>query len=186
VVAVLLPARIVTAESIVDVLWGDPPASASGTLPSYVSRLRRQLERVTYWALLVSNFGASGAVATGRFEACVQAAKRGLASDPDGVFGFWGMPARCYLGAGLCLQGDLAAGLPVLAEARRELAVYRELYAEPLLLLAEAVLRHGRGEEPADVAGVMREAIDVATVNGALAVARRVQATSEAMGIDLT
>ena len=38
--------RIVTAESIVDALWGeDRPVSASGTLQSYVSRLRRQLEK---------------------------------------------------------------------------------------------------------------------------------------------
>ncbi|HEV3498100.1 MAG TPA: AfsR/SARP family transcriptional regulator, partial [Actinomycetes bacterium] len=45
--AVLLAAagRVVTAEALVDVLWGDdPPASAPGTLQSYVSRLRRELE----------------------------------------------------------------------------------------------------------------------------------------------
>ncbi|MFP5319853.1 MAG: BTAD domain-containing putative transcriptional regulator [Acidimicrobiia bacterium] len=47
ILAVLLVAagRVVTAESIVDVVWGeDPPASAAGTLQSYVSRLRRALE----------------------------------------------------------------------------------------------------------------------------------------------
>jgi len=47
VLAVLLAAagRVVTAESLVDTLWGDdPPASAPGTLQSYVSRLRRELE----------------------------------------------------------------------------------------------------------------------------------------------
>ena len=47
VLAVLLAAagRVVTAESLVDILWGeDPPASAPGTLQSYISRLRRELE----------------------------------------------------------------------------------------------------------------------------------------------
>ncbi|MGH9263839.1 MAG: BTAD domain-containing putative transcriptional regulator, partial [Acidimicrobiales bacterium] len=47
VLAVLLAAggRVVTAESLVDAVWGDdPPASAPGTLQSYVSRLRRELE----------------------------------------------------------------------------------------------------------------------------------------------
>ncbi|HEX2118595.1 MAG TPA: BTAD domain-containing putative transcriptional regulator, partial [Acidimicrobiales bacterium] len=47
VLAVLLAAggRVVTAESLVDTLWGEnPPASAPGTLQSYVSRLRRELE----------------------------------------------------------------------------------------------------------------------------------------------
>src|SRR5688500_12333953 len=47
VLAVLLAAagRVVTAEALVDILWGeDPPASAPGTLQSYISRLRRELE----------------------------------------------------------------------------------------------------------------------------------------------
>jgi DNA-binding SARP family transcriptional activator len=47
VLAVLLAAagRVVTAEALVDALWGDdPPSSAPGTLQSYVSRLRRELE----------------------------------------------------------------------------------------------------------------------------------------------
>jgi DNA-binding SARP family transcriptional activator len=47
VVAALLVAcgRMVTAEALVDAVWGDdPPPSAPGTLQSYVSRLRRVLE----------------------------------------------------------------------------------------------------------------------------------------------
>lgn len=47
VLAALLAAagRVVTAEALVDILWGeDPPASAPGTLQSYISRLRRELE----------------------------------------------------------------------------------------------------------------------------------------------
>src|SRR5262249_46724168 len=37
--------RSVTADAIVDAIWGDdPPASALGTLQSYISRLRRALE----------------------------------------------------------------------------------------------------------------------------------------------
>ena len=67
-----------------------------------------------YWELLVSNFMASGALATGRPDKCVAAARRGLASDPDGIFGFWGIAGRCYLGAGLALRGDLDEGLPLL------------------------------------------------------------------------
>jgi DNA-binding SARP family transcriptional activator len=46
VLAMLLVAggRVVPAESIIDTLWGEaPPASAAGTLQSYVSRLRRAL-----------------------------------------------------------------------------------------------------------------------------------------------
>ena len=53
--------RVVTAEALVDILWGeDPPASAPGTLQSYISRLRRELEpdrargteaRVLVWAV---------------------------------------------------------------------------------------------------------------------------------------
>lgn len=37
--------RAVPAEALIDALWGDaPPASAAGTLQSYISRLRRSLE----------------------------------------------------------------------------------------------------------------------------------------------
>lgn len=37
--------RVVPADRIVDVLWGDaPPATAAGTLQTYVSQLRRLLE----------------------------------------------------------------------------------------------------------------------------------------------
>ena len=37
--------RVVPAETIIDRLWPDnPPTSASGTLQSYISRLRRVLE----------------------------------------------------------------------------------------------------------------------------------------------
>ena len=47
VLAVLLVAdgSVVTADALVDAVWGDaPPASANGTLQTYVSRLRRALE----------------------------------------------------------------------------------------------------------------------------------------------
>jgi DNA-binding SARP family transcriptional activator len=46
VLAVLLAAegRVVTSDALVDAVWGDrPPASASGTLQSHMSRLRRSL-----------------------------------------------------------------------------------------------------------------------------------------------
>ena len=45
VLAVLLVAggRLVTVDTLLDVVWGDqPPPSAAGTLQSYVSRLRRR------------------------------------------------------------------------------------------------------------------------------------------------
>jgi DNA-binding SARP family transcriptional activator len=52
--AVLLVAegRRVTLDAVVDALWGDdPPASATGTVQSYVSRLRRRFgdERLLTW-----------------------------------------------------------------------------------------------------------------------------------------
>ncbi len=206
----------------VHVLMGDLTVEAAD---ARFEELIRQFPDDAYWELLVSNFTASGALATGRSEACVRAARRGLASDPEGVFGFWGSAARCYLGAGLCLQGDLDEGLPILdrawatytgmgqrtngvtllatraqalaeagrldesadtlADARQELAVYRERYAEPVLLLADAVLQHARREDPTTVAGLLRRAVDLATARGALAVAGRVVATAERLRVDL-
>jgi DNA-binding SARP family transcriptional activator/tetratricopeptide (TPR) repeat protein len=38
--------RVVTADTLIDVLWGEePPPSAAGTVQTYISRLRRALER---------------------------------------------------------------------------------------------------------------------------------------------
>src|SRR5213078_2229191 len=52
VLAMLLAAggRLVTADALAQELWGDdPPASAAGTLQSYISRLRRALEGTLVW-----------------------------------------------------------------------------------------------------------------------------------------
>jgi len=151
-----------------------------------------------------------------------RAARRGLAADPEGMFAFWGMAGRCYLGATLALQGNLDEGLPLLDEAwsrytamglrtngvtllasraqalaqagrleeatgalddgRRELETYKERYAEPTLLLADAILRHARGDEPAEVAKVLADAAGAAGAQGGHAMAARVRATAERLG----
>jgi DNA-binding SARP family transcriptional activator len=79
--------------------------------------------------------------------------------------------------------GRLDEAATTLAEARRELDTYQERYAEPALLLADGVLRHARGDDPAEVAKVLTEALDVATAQGGMAVAARVRATAERLGI---
>jgi hypothetical protein len=79
--------------------------------------------------------------------------------------------------------GRLDEAATTLAEARRELDTYQERYAEPALLLADGVLRHARGDDPAEVAKMLTEALDVATAQGGMAVAARVRATAERLGI---
>jgi tetratricopeptide (TPR) repeat protein len=187
--------------------------------------LVRRLPGDRYWELAVMNFAASGALSTGDLPRAERAARRGLAADPEGMFAFWGMAGRCYLGAALALQGKLDEGLPLLDEAwgrytamglrtngvtllasraqalaqagrleeaaasladgLRELETYNERYAEPTLLLADAVLRHARGDEPAEVAKVLAEAAGVAGAQGGHAMAARIQATAERLHISL-
>ena len=184
--------------------------------------LVRRLPGDRYWELAVMNFAASGALSTGDLPRAERAARRGLAADPEGVFAFWGMAGRCYLGATLALQGNLDEGLPLLDEAwghytamglrtngvtlvasraqalaeagrlqeaaaslddgRRELATYKERYAEPSLLLADAVLRHARGDEPAEVAKVLAEAAGLAASQGGHAIVARIRARAERLG----
>ena len=192
---------------------------------AHYDELVRRLPGDRYWELAVMNFAASGAISTGDPARAVRAARRGLAADPEGMFAFWGMAGRCYLGAALALQGNLDEGLPLLDEAwghytaiglrtngvtllasraqalaqagrleeaaasladgRRELATYKERYAEPTLLLADAVLRHARSEDRDDVVRVLAEAAGVATAQGGHAVAARVRATAERLGCSL-
>jgi hypothetical protein len=184
--------------------------------------LVRRLPGDRYWELAVMNFAASGALSTGDLPRAERAARRGLAADPEGMFAFWGMAGRCYLGATLALQGAVDEGLALLdeawgrytamglrtngvtvlasramalaqagrldeatrslADASGELASYQERYAEPTVLLADAVLRHARGDDAAEVVKVLAEAAGVATSQGGLRVAARVRATAERLG----
>lgn len=188
-------------------------------------QLVRQLPGDRYWTLLVSNFAASGALSTGDLSRAERVARRGLAGDPEGIFAFWHMAGRCYLGATLALQGDLDQGLPLLdeawgrytaiglrtngvtllasrtqalaqagrleaaaeslADAQKELATYQERYAEPVLLLAEAVLRHARAEDAAAVRDILLRSAELATAQGGQAIATRVRRTASELGYDL-
>jgi DNA-binding SARP family transcriptional activator len=185
--------------------------------------LVRRLPGDRYWELAVMNFAASGALSTGDLPRAERAARRGLAADPEGMFAFWGMAGRCYLGATLALEGNLEEGLPLLDEAwgrytamglrtngvtllasraqalaeagrleeaaasledgRRELETYNERYAEPTLLLADAVLRHARGDDAADVTKVLSEAAGLAGGQGGHAIVARIRATAARLGI---
>lgn len=187
--------------------------------------LARRLPGDRYWELVVSNFAASGALSTGDLPRAERAARRGLASDPDGVFVFWNTAGQAYLGASVALQGRIDEGLALLdaawarytamglrtngvtllasrtqalaqagrldeatasvAEGQRELDAYHERYAEPALLLAEAVLRHARGDDPAGVAKTFAAAADLATAQGGHAIAARVRTTAAGLGYSL-
>jgi len=157
--------------------------------------LVRRLPGDRYWELAVMNFAASGALSTGDLPRAERAARRGLAADPEGMFAFeaWGR----YTAMGLRTNGVtlLASRAHALAEAgrleeaeaslddaRRELETYNERYAEPTLLLADAVLRHARGDDPAKVAKVLAEAAGMATAQGGHAMAARIRATAERLG----
>jgi DNA-binding SARP family transcriptional activator len=82
----------------------------------------------------------------------------------------------------LAQAGRLEEAAAALDAGRRELTTYKERYAEPTLLLADAVVRHARGDEPAEVAKVLAEAAGVAGTQGGHAMAARIRATAERLG----
>jgi hypothetical protein len=85
--------------------------------------------------------------------------------------------------AGLAATGRIDAAVDAVAAAYRELEVYGERFAEALVLEADASLRHARGDDPAEVAGVMAAAIALAAEQGSHAIARRIAATAQRLGV---
>jgi DNA-binding SARP family transcriptional activator len=70
-----------------------------------------------YAVALVMMFSAAGAVATGHPDWAERAARRGIESDPESTFSFWGRGLAGYLAAALIDQGRLDEGLPMIDHA---------------------------------------------------------------------
>ena len=150
VLAVLVAAggRVVAAQALVDALWDDePPASASGTLQSYVSRLRRALGPA---AAVLQRRGAGYRLAVPedafdwrRFEVLAEQGRAALQAGDDerarsalvAADALWRGPAL----AGL-RDRRFAAGLVTRLEERRESARGDRLEAELRLGRHAAVL----------------------------------------------
>jgi DNA-binding SARP family transcriptional activator/tetratricopeptide (TPR) repeat protein len=85
--------------------------------------------------------------------------------------------------AGLAAAGRIDAAVDAVAAAYRELETYGERFAEPLVLEADASMRQARGDDPAEVAGVLAAAIALAAGQGSHAIARRLTATAQRLGV---
>jgi DNA-binding SARP family transcriptional activator len=85
--------------------------------------------------------------------------------------------------AGLAAAGRIDAAVDAVAAAYGELEAYGERFAEPLVLEADASLRHARGDDPTEVAGVMAAAIALAAEQGSHAIAQRIAATAQRLGV---
>jgi DNA-binding SARP family transcriptional activator/tetratricopeptide (TPR) repeat protein len=90
---------------------------------------------------------------------------------------------RAARAAGLAAAGRIDAAVDAVAAAYRELETYGERFAEPLVLEADASMRHARGDEPAEVAGVLAAAIALAAEQGSHGIARRLTATAQRLGV---
>jgi DNA-binding SARP family transcriptional activator len=141
VLALLLAAsgRAVRTDALVDALWGDvPPASATGTLQSYVSRLRRAFDRDGEVAVV----HADGSyrldvdpqrVDAWRFEALADAGRdRLLAGDPHGARAALVEAEALWRGPALAEFADheVARNLAVRLDERRIEATELRLTAE--------------------------------------------------------
>ena len=85
--------------------------------------------------------------------------------------------------AGLAAAGQVDTAVDAVSTAYRELEAYGERFAEPLVLEADAHMCHARGDDPAEVAGVLARAIALANEQGSHAIARRVAATAQRLGV---
>jgi DNA-binding SARP family transcriptional activator len=90
---------------------------------------------------------------------------------------------RAARAAGLAAAGRIDAAVDAVSAAYRELETYGERFAEPLVLEADASMRHARGDDPADVTGVLAAAIALAAEQGSHAIARRITATARHLGV---
>jgi DNA-binding SARP family transcriptional activator len=91
---------------------------------------------------------------------------------------------RATMAAGLTEAGRLDEAGPALAAAYHELERYGERFGEPLVLEADARLRLARGDHDGAVA-LFGQAVELATAQGARAVARRVATTARRRGIEV-
>jgi len=83
---------------------------------------------------------------------------------------------------GLAEAGRVDEATVSLDETRHELARYRELYAEPSLLMAEATVHRARGDD--DLArDTIRRAVDLATKQGSHGIGAGIRATAVRLGI---
>jgi DNA-binding SARP family transcriptional activator len=83
----------------------------------------------------------------------------------------------------LAVAAQIDAAADAVAVAYRELEAYGERFAEPLVLEADAHLRHVRGDEPEEVAAVFAGAIALAHEQGSHGIGRRVAATARRLGV---
>jgi DNA-binding SARP family transcriptional activator len=90
---------------------------------------------------------------------------------------------RAARAAGLAAAGRINAAADAVAAAYGELEAYGERFAEPLVLEADASMRHARGDDPAEVAGELARAIALAGEQGSHGIARRVAATAQRLGV---
>ncbi len=148
-VAVLLAAggRRVTVDALLDAIWGEsPPPSATGTLQSYVSRLRRRLpdDRPLTWDESGYRLDLDpDEVDFRRFEALAEQGREALASGrPQEAREVLGEGAGLWRGAALVEFADLdfAVGLATRLEQRRIAAVEDRLAADLALGRHAAVI----------------------------------------------
>jgi DNA-binding SARP family transcriptional activator/tetratricopeptide (TPR) repeat protein len=139
VFAVLLtrPGRVATAEELIDAVWGEaPPASASGTLQTYISRLRRALDQPgrLLWEPPGYRLDLTGVeVDFLRFETLADEAREKLtAGDMTAVHEVLTEAEALWRGPALAeyRDRDFAMGLSSRLEARRLAAIEDRVTAE--------------------------------------------------------
>jgi DNA-binding SARP family transcriptional activator len=89
---------------------------------------------------------------------------------------------RAARAAGLATAGRIDAAAEAVAATYGELEAYGERFAEPIVLEADAHMRHVRGDDRVGVAALLTRAVALADEQGSHAIARRVATAAERLG----
>ena len=152
-----------------------PPAGASSPTPS---------RPFSFWGRGLHGYLAAALIEQGRYDEGLAALDVAIdrfleAGGRTGVVVY--KAARAVALAG---SGRLDAAADAVAAAYKELETYRERFAEPLVLEADARYRQAAGDEET-AADLLRRAVTMARAQGALGIARRIATTADRLGVAL-
>ena len=137
----------------------------------------------SFWGLGLHGYLAGALIDQGRIEEGVpmldEAIERYVASGArTGMVMFQASRAT-----GLAAAGRLDEAARTITEAHRDVEVHGERFGEPLVIEADARVRIARGDDPAVSRALLRDAVELATRQGAHAVARRVATAAAGLGL---
>jgi DNA-binding SARP family transcriptional activator/tetratricopeptide (TPR) repeat protein len=139
--------------------------------------------RFTFWGRGLQGYLAAALIQQGRLDEGLPMIESAITRFVEAGGRLGVVIYRAARAAGLAAAGTLDAAAEALADTYRELEAFHERFAEPIVLEADALVSHARGEDPSEVSALLARAVALATQQGSHAIARRVAATADRLGV---